>query len=148
MKKEITISCPEGYEIDKQNSTFEKIVFKKVVGEINSIQDAIEVLGESNSTVKQLRLLQSLEGVSDKLISEMEIEAVAKALNDGWKPNWKGANEYKYYIWWNMENNCFAVVDSFFRNANASSRLCFKSRALAEKASKILEKQFMNYYNF
>lgn len=148
MEKEITISCPEGYEIDKQNSTFEKIVFKKVVGEINSIQDAIEVLGESDSTVKQLRLLQSLEGVSDKLISEVEIEAVAKALNDGWKPNWKDSNEHKYYIWWNMENNCFGDVRYCFHSAYASSRLCFKSRALAKKASKILEKQFMNYYNF
>ena len=27
--KEIKISVPEGYEIDKENSTFEKIVFKK-----------------------------------------------------------------------------------------------------------------------
>ena len=27
--KEITITPPEGYEIDKENSTFEKIVFKK-----------------------------------------------------------------------------------------------------------------------
>jgi hypothetical protein len=28
-KKEIKITIPEGYEIDKENSTFEKIVFKK-----------------------------------------------------------------------------------------------------------------------
>jgi hypothetical protein len=27
--KEIVISIPEGYEIDKEKSTFEKIVFKK-----------------------------------------------------------------------------------------------------------------------
>lgn len=148
MKKEITISCPEGYEIDKQNSTFEKIVFKKVAGEINSVQDAIEILGESDSTVKQLRLLQSLEGISDKLITEMEIEVVAKALNDGWKPNWNNENEYKYFVWWNMKDNCFDFVSCYCHSANASSRLCFKSRALAEKASKILVKQFRNYCNF
>jgi len=29
MKKEIKITCPEGYEIDKENSTFECIKFKK-----------------------------------------------------------------------------------------------------------------------
>jgi tRNA A22 N-methylase len=28
-QKEIKITIPEGYEIDKQKSTFEKIVFKK-----------------------------------------------------------------------------------------------------------------------
>ena len=27
--KELKIQIPEGYEIDKENSTFEKIVFKK-----------------------------------------------------------------------------------------------------------------------
>lgn len=148
MEKEITISCPEGYEIDKQNSTFEKIVFKKVVGEINSVIDAIEVLGEIDSTVKQLRLLQSLEGVSDKFISEMEIEVVAKVLNEGWKPNWKDSGECKYFIWWNMEDNCFGSVIDYYRNAGTSSRLCFKSRTLAEKAFKILRKQFENYYSF
>lgn len=30
MKKEITMECLKGYEVDKENSTFEKIVFKKV----------------------------------------------------------------------------------------------------------------------
>lgn len=29
MKKELKIEIPEGYEIDKENSTFEKIVFKE-----------------------------------------------------------------------------------------------------------------------
>ena len=30
MEKELKIEVPEGYEIDKQKSTFEKIVFKKI----------------------------------------------------------------------------------------------------------------------
>ena len=29
MNKELKIDIPEGYEIDKENSTFERIVFKK-----------------------------------------------------------------------------------------------------------------------
>ena len=29
MEKEIKIQVPEGYEIDKEKSTFEKIIFKK-----------------------------------------------------------------------------------------------------------------------
>ena len=29
MNKELKIEVPDGYEIDKKNSTFEKIVFKK-----------------------------------------------------------------------------------------------------------------------
>lgn len=32
--KEFKIQMPEGYEIDKENSTFEKIVFKKIEKEL------------------------------------------------------------------------------------------------------------------
>ena len=30
MKKELKIEVPQGYEIDRQKSTFEKIIFKKI----------------------------------------------------------------------------------------------------------------------
>lgn len=30
MEKELKIEVPQGYEIDRQKSTFEKIVFKKI----------------------------------------------------------------------------------------------------------------------
>ena len=146
--KEVKIEIPQGYEVDKEKSTFEKIVFKKIKGEINSVEDAIEELGEDDETVKQLCLLQSVEGISDKIISEIEIEIVAKALNDRWVPNWKNSSEDKYFIWWNMEKNCFNYVDVCCRGASFSSRLCFKSEKLAEKASQILEKQYKNYFNY
>ena len=32
--KEMKIQVPEGYEIDRKNSTFEKIVFKKIEKEL------------------------------------------------------------------------------------------------------------------
>jgi hypothetical protein len=47
-----------------------------------------------------------------------------------------------------MKDNCFDGVISSYRSAGSSSRLCFKSKVLAEKAFKILEKQLKNYYNF
>ena len=37
--KEIKIDIPEGYEIDKENSTFECIKFKKKVNSINTWKD-------------------------------------------------------------------------------------------------------------
>ena len=32
--KEFKIEVPDGYEVDKENSTFEKIIFKKVEKEL------------------------------------------------------------------------------------------------------------------
>ena len=44
--KELKIQVPEGYEIDKEKSTFEKIVFKKVEKELpKSWEDLYEVGG-------------------------------------------------------------------------------------------------------
>lgn len=42
--KELKIEIPEGYEIDKENSSFEKIVFKKKV-EVNCWEDLKRIQG-------------------------------------------------------------------------------------------------------
>lgn len=42
--KELKIEIPEGYEIDKENSSFEKIVFKKKIG-VNCWEDLRNVPG-------------------------------------------------------------------------------------------------------
>ena len=44
-QKELKIQIPEGYEIDKEKSTFEKIVFKKKEKEINSWEDLEKIEG-------------------------------------------------------------------------------------------------------
>ena len=54
--KEINITVPEGYEIDKENSTFDCIKFKKRI-QVNTWTDLPKVPGvyiESNSTIVSL----------------------------------------------------------------------------------------------
>jgi hypothetical protein len=56
MEKEIKINVPEGYEIDKEKSTFEKIVFKKSDGLPMGWCDLKEVGGyyiSSSSAVRE-----------------------------------------------------------------------------------------------
>ena len=45
MEKEIKIQVPEGYEIDKEKSTFERIVFKKKEKKVNSREDLENIRG-------------------------------------------------------------------------------------------------------
>ena len=45
MEKEIKIQVPEGYEIDKKKSTFEKIVFKKKESTVNCWEDIKSIDG-------------------------------------------------------------------------------------------------------
>ncbi len=76
------------------------------------------------------------------------VKAANKIENGGkqWKPNWKDANEYKYEIWFDMGSSAsgfsYDVYDYWNADSIVGSRLCFKSRELAEYAGK----QFVDVY--
>jgi hypothetical protein len=67
---------------------------------------------------------------------------VAEALNEGWEPNWNDSDEYKYFPWFDMEedkkNNPsgFRFVGTYFdysvTYSAGGSRLCFKSQKLSD----------------
>ena len=65
---------------------------------------------------------------------------ITEALNEGWKPDWDNDDEYKYYTWFTMSPSFFAFAYSTCGNSRAfagsGSRLKFKTRELAEYASK------------
>lgn len=87
---------------------------------------------------------------SDDEISDMaydKIKLIVKTLNEGWKPNWRDENEYKYYPYFRFDKSagrfsyyayhCHAV------GSDVGSRLVFKSQKLAEFAGKL----FIEIYN-
>ena len=113
-EKELKIQIPEGYEIDKENSTFECIKFKRkeltyddIAKELFHEKELsyINQFGEINTTT-------SLEGEesfkcpnnctsrtqAEKLLAINKLMNVAKYLNKGWIPNWKDNEERKYHI--------------------------------------------------
>lgn len=109
--KEMKIQVPEGYEIDKEKSTFEKIVFKKIEKKLpKSWKEFGEVQGWF---VSELSDIDYSEGHStdyrDKNIFPSKEEAEAclalaqlcqlrDRYNSGWKPDWKNEKELKYAI--------------------------------------------------
>ena len=134
------IQVPEGYEIDKENSTFEKIVFKKVEKELpKSWGDLEGVSGfyiDSHSKVNVFKGCFATEENKNIFPTREEAEAcVALAqlcqlrdrYNDGWKPDWKDDGEIKYCI-------------EFFKGKIEKEHhyvtkrvLCFKVRELRDK---------------
>lgn len=99
--KEFKIQAPEGYEIDRENSTFEKIVFKKIENELpKSWEDLYEVGGwfvDFHSDVVTSGSMRTADSVKNRFPTKEEAEAcVALAqlcqlrdrYNDGWKPDW------------------------------------------------------------
>lgn len=77
------------------------------------------------------------------LIAIGQLMIIVQALNGDWKPNWQDTNEPKYYGWWDMNKDKSNPSGFRLRDVGGSrydtlvgSRLCFRSREIAEWALK------------
>lgn len=61
--KELNIIAPEGYEIDKENSTFEKIVFKKINELPKTWEDLKYISGAYISALSYIDTTNSIETI-------------------------------------------------------------------------------------
>jgi hypothetical protein len=85
----------------------------------------------------------------DAIVAHAKLVIITEALNEGWKPNWKDSGEYKYYPWFNMSSGSglsFHDCVGWDSRSTVGSRLCFKSRALAEYAGKQFKKLYEQYF--
>ena len=108
---EFKIEVPIGYEIDKEKSTFEKIVFKKSVKELPKTWGE---LGEfkgfyitTNSLVSSIRSSSDAKADTCTFKTEEQAEAsialaqlsqLRDVYRDGWVPDWT-TSDTKYVIW-------------------------------------------------
>lgn len=80
------------------------------------------------------------------------LKVIAKALNEGWEPDWSNKNQKKWYPWFKVtgtnhaglsfSNTTDAVSHAY---ANIGSRLCFKTGELAEYAGQQFIKLYEKY---
>jgi len=137
--KEMKIQAPEGYEIDRENSTFEKIVFKKVENELpKSWEDLYGVGGwfvDFHSDVVTSGSMRTADSVKNRFPTKEEAEAclalaqlcqLRDRYNDGWKPNWDDGGE----------KHCVYFHDNEINSAYTYSShrvLTFKTQELRDK---------------
>lgn len=127
---------------------FSGSVFKKDIKErVKTIEDACAVLGDDDPEVLEyIKLLTAT--VANHILGNQELVIIAKALNEGWTPDWHNGNWDKWFNWFNMTGSAssgrFSFDDSDYRrsNSNCGSRLCFKSKELAQYAAS----QFLEIY--
>ena len=155
-RKEFKIRVPEGYEIDKENSTFEKIVFKKVERELpKRWEDLYEVKGwfvDSQSDVVTSGDMRTADSVKNRFPTKEEAEAclalaqlcqLRDRYNNGWKPDWEDSNLDKYLI----EVRCGELIKTSsnlyqrllaFKTGNLRDKFLENFRDLIEKAKPLL----------
>ncbi|MDR2009922.1 MAG: hypothetical protein LBQ22_05525 [Bacteroidales bacterium] len=91
-------------------------------------------------------------GFTKDEIAYRKLKTIAKALNEGWEPDWTNSNEYKYWPWF-IYNGASAGFGFAHANYSASytgtgigSRLCFKTRELAAYAGKTFEDLYNDFF--
>lgn len=151
--KELKIEIPEGYEVDKENSTFEKIIFKKVeekltyekiVEKLFQYEEHYYISGDGD-------IMKSYSGWScpntastkhqlEKLLALNKLMNIAYYLNDGWEPNWNDIEQEKFYIYY---SNVSKTIEIDYNCVCNSGGVYFKSRELAEQAIEILGKDII-----
>lgn len=101
--KELKIEIPNGYEIDKEKSTFEKIVFK----EKNTLPMSWEeVVKNRHYTENYFTAIEHTSGFEYvwahtpiRYYALRKLEILRDIWNDGWKADWKdGTTKYVAYI--------------------------------------------------
>ena len=118
---------------------------KDITERVKSYEDACAVLGLNPA---ELDVTVSGFGTDSNSIKAYgKLVVIARALNEGWTPDWTNSDEYKYYPWFKYDGAGFGFSGTCYvcwsADAGVGSRLCFKTDALAEYAGK----QFIEIYN-
>lgn len=103
MEKELKIEIPQGYEIDRQKSTFEKIIFKKIPENPKTWEDYCSLM--KGKTVYYTNCnnitVSGFSDAHDKFVTKKRAEqfiALGKLvqLRDYWV---KGYDKFSYLVW-------------------------------------------------
>lgn len=148
MNKELKIIAPEGYEIDKEQSSFEKIVFKKVKKKLTYEQVADKLFKNKNhyytdedGNVTEANIgwhcpnVAPTEHQLERLLALNKLMNVAYYLNDGWEPDWNNRSQEKFFIFYIKKNKTFKIEANTVVSYGV---VYFRSKELAEQAIQIL----------
>lgn len=123
---------PEGYEIDKEKSTLDNIVLKKIK-ELPTYSQICESLypcctsyiidATHKDTIVKINKVESSDNITNLFFSKKDVERllalrklinVAKYLNKGTEPDCSNSNEEKYYIYWDSDEQILDIGSVYF----------------------------------
>jgi hypothetical protein len=138
--KTLKINVPEGYEIDKEQSTFENIVFKEIKKDLPKSWEELQVLkgffvGYSSQVKITDDNIKKIEGNRNIFATKEQAEAsialaqlsqLREVYRQGWEPDWSDTNE----------KNCIVFRDSIFELdlfCHTAYFLSFQSKEIASQ---------------
>lgn len=117
-----------------------------IINRVFSFEDACEVLGLNKNLF--ITISSNEEAINNDLKSiesYTKLIIIARALNEGWEPDWQNSDKRKWYPYFNLASGfAFRGTGYVWTDAltGAGSRLCFKTEELARYAGQ----QFIELY--
>jgi len=118
----------------------------------NTVEECFAAMGLDPNALPDVSMLP--ERHQNAIKAAYQLMIVCEAHNDGWKPNWNDWNEYKYYPWFRVEadeatpsGSGLSYVGYDYRRTHTcvGSRLCLKTRDLAEHVGNVYNKLYQDY---
>ena len=139
MEKTIKITPPEGYEVDKEKSTFSEIVFKELKPNLPMSWKELGIIEgsfvSSNSIIDDLYMTNAVDinrnlfptrKEAGAMLAMAQLCQLRDRWNDGWKADWKDGT-VKYCIG-SFKNT--VLRDSYY---SVSHPMVFKTEELRDK---------------
>lgn len=136
--KRLYPDAPEWFQEIMRESFGKDFFTKKDFRDIKTFEDACFELGISESDVYT-------DQDSDDEVAYKKLKVIAKAINQGWVPDWDNTNQRKWWPWFKLASGFgFSGSDYDFAGTITAvgSRLCFES----EEKSDYAAKQFSEIY--
>ncbi len=121
--------------------------------QIKTYEDACKALNLSPAALPDVSMLPVKH--QQAIIAHCKLVIIAEALNEGWQPNWSDTDQYKYWPWFDVEEDdkkpsgfglSFYVCVDWITITAVGSRLCFKSRELAKYAGEQFSDLYEEYF--
>lgn len=133
MEKELKIEVPQGYEIDRQKSTFEKIVFKKIPENPKTWEEYCSLMKGKTMYYTNCNtiIVSGFSDAHDKFVTKKRAEqfiALGKLLQ--LRDYWVKGNEFKYAV------GIFTLSEGVIVTHNCDINDCaltFQTQEMADK---------------
>jgi hypothetical protein len=153
--KTLKIEIPNGFEIDKENSTFEQIVFKEIKKQLPKRWEELKQISgcftnmhssiiyvDYNEAIHGNQNIFATEEQANASIALAKLSQLRKVYRNGWVPDWLD-DEYKFCIefygdeiskGWNISSNSFLT----FQDAETRDLFLENFKDLIEQAKPLM----------
>lgn len=158
----LTVSAASARKAYHKGSADVKNVLEELFGEKafepKDIRDRIQcfddVLAAAGDMSAVMMALLHYDGIDPDMLGAramLKLTLIARVLNEGWTPDWTNRSEYKWWPWFKYESSGagFGFSCTYYGYDHTytfvSSRLCFKTEALAKHAGETFMKEYNEF---